>query len=185
MSDLLQVRAIKLGSRKGQPLLMEFPVPADSWPYLVTSSAAVAWVEQPFPGAVVRAAVRSPKPSQGALFLELANAVAERGHESQWGNVHDLSLAGLNAAIAHLKSYGMVQIEILAFPEWPGFPGMPTVPVVFQTWLPVGLVLVVPIDKSYLGFVGLLDRDGLVAVVHNPSRAMGVLLAAKLAVPNV
>lgn len=176
MADLLLHQAIRIGQRKGVPLFMEFTVPSDTAPYLVTSTTSLVWVEQAFPGSVVRAAIRSPAPKGGDLNLAIVQAVCARGRENSWGNIQPLTGPGLLEALAHLRYYGLEQIEVLVPEDWNDEINIPDIVQVSEaSWLPSRTLVLIPRDRSYLGFLGRLDRDGILAVVHNASRAMAVI----------
>ena len=171
--------------RKGIPLLMEFPVNPHLSPILVTSSRSLLWVRPR--GELVRAALRDV-PEIFDFFLEVVREVTTRGREAEWGNVAPLTTAGLAEAIAHVKSYGLDQLEILAnpefpwgnlSPEWAPEPGTLVLavlglPVQPSPWLPVDTLVVLPKDREYVGFA-LLYEHRLASVIHNAPRGMGLV----------
>jgi len=114
MSHLLVVQRInsKAMQRKGNlPLMLEFAVTEETAPFLVSSTSSVMWVNEAHPGNVVKAAVRDMKIS--AFFAEIIEAVASMGSEMQWGNVHPLTLEGLQRAVAHVEFYELGPLELL------------------------------------------------------------------------
>lgn len=183
MSNLLQVTRFQSQAmqKKGvRPLLLEFQVSPESAPYLVTSTQGVLWVEEPFPGNVIRSAVREMG-APGALFTEMVQAVATRGVDDAWGNVFPYTQSGLESAMAYLESYGLDDVEVLVptksaptRPEW-----MKTAKcghhVRPASWVPEGWAIVVPIDKGFVGMLGHLSPKHVVAAVHNASRGIAIL----------
>jgi hypothetical protein len=186
MTDLLHVVRFtpKALQKKGAiPLLMEFPVNPETAPFLVTSTSALQWVHEAFPNDVIRAAVRRGT-SKDTVFTEVFEAIVSLGREAQWGNVHPFSADGLRAAVDHVVGYELTDLEILvhapkegayALPSWITDQGLPVKSV---TWLPVDTALVVPKDREYVGFLGLVGTSGVLAVIHNASRGLGVLQGA-------
>ncbi len=114
MSHLLHVTRLpsKAVQRKGvMPLMLEFQVPAETAPYLVSSSSSVLWINDAHPGSLVKAAVRESTP--GAFFREVVEAVIAMGRQQEWGNVHPLTIEGLRAAIDHVAFYELGPLELL------------------------------------------------------------------------
>jgi len=91
--------------------MLEYGVPEETAPYLVSSSSSVMWISEPHPGPVVKAAVREV--SLGDFFRECVDAVAAMGRQQEWGNVHLLTLEGLRAAIEHVSFYELEPLELL------------------------------------------------------------------------
>lgn len=174
MSHLLHVTRLSSPAtqRPGvQPLMVEFTVPEETAPYLVSSSSSVLWVNQTYGPSLIKAAVRSV--SLGAFFREVLDAVVVMGRQQEWGNVHPLTVAGLRAAVDHVASYELAPLELLiprAHPpgssggavdgdskatlitpelrpliEEVGLPFRPSV------WVPDGTIVVVPKDRTYVG----------------------------------
>lgn len=114
MSHLLHVTRLqsKAMQRKGtMPLMVEFQVPEATAPYLVSSSSSVMWIDEAHPGSLVKAAVREATPA--SFFREVIEAVAVRGRQQEWGNVHPLTAEGLRAAIEHVAFYELEPLELL------------------------------------------------------------------------
>lgn len=120
MANLLAVSRLQAKVRRyqGKPLFaLEFPVPAETAPYLVTGSSSLLWVAQAkLPGPnpenpCVRAAVRACTADE--VFQEVIDVVASMGLEAQWGNVHPLTEEGLLQAVAHLDYYDLGPVELL------------------------------------------------------------------------
>lgn len=174
------------------PLMLEYAVPIETGPYLVSSSSSVLWVSDPHRGPAVKAAVRDV--SLGQFFQEVVAAVASMGRQQEWDNVHPLTLEGVQAAIQHVAFYGLAPLELLvprAYPPTDGeddgedskapMPqdlkaiimevGLPFRP---SAWVPPSTMIVVPKDRTYLGTVHLVTPRKLAGVVHNAARGMGV-----------
>lgn len=172
-SDLLRIYSFNQGSeKKATPLMMEFKVNPETSPFLISSARAIMWVNAH--GQKVRAAFRPIDPAK--FFAEVVDEVARMGAEASWGNVHPLTAAGIQAAIAHLLSYDLPAPEILAHPnatfEFTSdlFFGCR----VHRTdWLDPGIVLVVPQDRDFVGFLLMSENTGL-SVVHNASRSIAI-----------
>lgn len=175
--DLLRVYTFGLGVKKAAPLMMEFPINPEMGPFLVSSTRGVMWVWAH--ASKVRAAFRPMQ--RGLFFSEVLEAVVEMGMESEWGNVRSFSPEGLLQAVAHLRSYGFDDVEVLSHPdtEWGvdflkndktvlGFP------LEEADWVPRGTLAVVPQDRDYVGSVHLCGGSHGIAVVHNASRGIAV-----------
>lgn len=181
-SDLLRMSLFTAPGTK-TPLMMEFKVNPATGPFLVTSTRGVMWVSPREPK--VRAAFRDIQ--QDTFFREVVQAVADTGVEASWGNVQPLTAAGLLAAIAHVRSYDLSALEVLMHPKTVinDLPVRETTeaeevvrticgfPVEFADWLDVGVVVVLPQDRDYVGFIVARGGRG-VAVIHNASRGMAV-----------
>jgi len=191
MSQLLRVLRLNSnvmktpgkGKKPPVPLILEWAVNGDTSPYLVSSTSSVLWVEDPHEGNIIRAAVRKI-PDPGVLFREILEAVAKRGKEDQWGNVHPFTFAGLKGAVDHVTSYDLDDLEILVprvtktkqRPDWmqtfsqeSGFPLRPS------SWMPDDCALVLPKDRDFVGVLGYLGAKSAAAVVHNASRGIAVV----------
>lgn len=185
-NSLLQVLTPEEQYRKrhGIPLMMEFPVNPELAPFLVSSSKAVLWVRS-YNGCV-KAAVRKTN-DLPSYFWEVTTAVIEEGRGADWGNIHPLSKAGIQAAIAHVEEYGLEDLELLANPDtnWgeiePSWEvaedNIPMAlmgkPLQSAPWLLPNTVLVVPKDRAFVGFV-MLFAGRIVSVIHNASRGIGI-----------
>jgi hypothetical protein len=191
VSNLLQISRVhpKAMARKGAlPLMMEFTVNALTAPYLVSSSGAVMWVEEPMHVEgkdIVRSAVRQATPA--LMFADAIRAIVDRGRESEWGNVHPFSTEGVKAAIAHVSSYEMGNLEVLMplfpskgkgaekRPAWTtaekiGLPVRPT------SWLPLKCAVVVPVDREYVGLLTHLSAKHITMAIHNAARSVGIAI---------
>jgi hypothetical protein len=180
--DLLRIHSLSRQG-KGVPLFMEFSVNPETGPFLVSSSRSTLWVTPRVPK--VRAAFRPLEVDH--FFAEVVGAVAAVGREAEWGNVQPFTPDGLLRAVAHLRSYGLEDLEVLAHPEadWGGLRPVETevegevvrtilgLPLEDASWLDTNTIVVVPQDKDYVGFLYKFGNRGL-AVVHNASRGVAV-----------
>ena len=122
---------------------------------------------------MVRAAVRHIK-DEGAFFREVLDEIAEMGAESEWSNVSAGTLDGVKEAISYVRSYDLPDVEILAAPKQsdliiPHLDEVEGCRVQRVDWLYGNLVVAVPEDRSYLGFLSRFGSSRAVSVVHNPS----------------
>ena len=189
MSNLLQVvkmQAQAMQKKSTIPVMVEFQVNPDCAPFLVSGSKEMIWVDEAHPGDIVKAAPRRGV-TPGELFLGVVNAVAKRGIDAKWGNVHPFTNAGVSAAIEYVSSFDLDNLEILvprvrdeknkegAFqrPDWlsAGNYGMPVRP---TGWLPDNCAVVVPRDREFVGMIGHLGAGIAVIVVHNAARGIAV-----------
>jgi hypothetical protein len=172
-------------------MVLEFPVDTRLGPYLVSKGAAKSeatlWLRRSH-GGKVRAAPRDTTLSE--WFAEVISAVTDKSREEGWGNVQRLSKEGIKKAIAHVEEYGLKDLLILAHPDtdWPSIDakwvvaegdlpmallGLPLQPAV---WLDPHVLVVVPKDRSFVGFAQLIDQR-IVSVVHNACRGLGIARA--------
>jgi hypothetical protein len=176
-SDLMEVvnfDAMIRDTRRGRasPYMVEFQVNPGIAPYLVSSLTAVVWVDHASRSSTIRAAVRK---RQG-IEADMVAAIADMGAKADWGNVHPLTSDGLAACVAHLRYYGLEAIEALVAPDTDlaGVTLPEGVPLSEAQWLPRNTVVVVPGDRSFVGSLGTIGQHKAVAVLHNPSRGVGV-----------
>ena len=181
MSDsLLQKLNFGEGIKKNAvPLAMEFPVDPMGTPYLVSSTTSLLWVGEPIRDNFVRAAIRRDIKKDTSFFVEVLEEVANTGIEANWGNVHPLTEEGVSAAIDHVRSYGISELELLSPPAdldnlFPSKKEAFGVPIRRAAWLPEGYRVVVPVDRDFVGFIGRIGSSSIVSVVHNPSRGIGI-----------
>lgn len=186
-SDLLRVTSLEQVKGQGTPLMMEFPVNPATGPFLVSSTRGVLWVSPREPK--VRAAFR-PLTAE-AFFREVVAAVVDMGAAAEWGNIHPLTPAGVLQAVGHLRSYDLSALEVLLHPDTMKLVQVVSreteaeetvhtlcgFPVELAEWLPPGVVVVVPQDRDFVGFVVMRGGKG-VAVVHNASRGIAVCRGA-------
>lgn len=157
---------------KGVPLFVELPVHPDTAPYLVTSNKGLLWIDSSFNGGFVRSAVLRTRweDTMGHTTYEaVVRCVAQRGRELSWGNQFPATAAGLKGAREHLRSYDLVDCDLLTGKGAALGEGMEC------PWVPEGCAVLVPRDRSYLGIVGTLGDGAHTVMVHNPSRGMAVL----------
>lgn len=153
------------------PQMMEFQVNPELEPFLVSSTRSVVWVEHAGSRGQIRAAVRS----RATLEAEIVVAIAERGTRAQWGNVQSLTTAGIQQCREHLSSYGVGPVECLAAPDT-DITGVDfkELPVIEAPWVPKGAVVVLPVDRGFVGTLGLVGPSLALAWVHNASRGVGI-----------
>lgn len=180
MNDLLQHLDPdpRLSRGRGVPLMMEFPVETGTSPYLVSTSTSLLWVTEPLSNQMVRAAVRHIKDT-GAFFREVLDEIAEMGLENEWSNVSPGNLAGVEAAISYVRSYDLPEVEVLAAPKKtdmviPHLDEVSGCPVHRVDWLHGNLVVALPKDRAYLGFLSRFGSSRALSVIHNPSRGVGI-----------
>jgi len=176
-SDLLEVTsfdAMVRETRRGRvtPYMIEFQVNPDIAPYLVSSVTSVVWVDHASRASTIRAAVRK---RQG-IEADMIAAIVEMGAQAEWGNVHPLTSEGVAACIEHLRYYGLEQVEILVAPDTDlaGIDLPAGIPRTDAAWLARDAVVVLPADRGFVGTLGIIGQHKGVAVMHNPSRGVGV-----------
>lgn len=174
MANLLAHQKIAKGQDK-RLLMVEYQVASETAPYLVSSTRSVVWVEKPHPGDLVRAAVREV--TEDVIFAELVEAVVEMGRERSWGNVQPLSTEGIRLAVEHVLYYELGPVDLLIPRNADGVQALiEPLGMGFQpsSWVPPQSVVVVPKDRTYLGFFSKVMPRMLCAIVHNASRGMAV-----------
>ena len=174
--DLLTVMPVgsKTFKSGSTPVAMEFQVPPELHPYLVTAAgrSKFIWLPKSRQGKV-RAAFREVGRSE--LYLDIVREVSLCGQSNDWQNVYEFSAVGVMKAIEHLRYYDISEVEILVGPA--GLPDSTVfegVKVTVADWLPTRMVVVVPKNRDFLGFVADLPKGRFISVVHNPSRAMAM-----------
>jgi len=171
-SSLLEVVAFpeaQKGSRL--PQFLEFVANPEMAPFLVSSTRSVLWVERAGKQSQVRAAVRPLKD----LEVEVVTAVIVRGLQSKWGNIQPLTTTGIQACRNYLNDYDITQVQALVSPGT-NLEGVDLgdLPLQEAPWLPLDAVVVVPTDRKLLGTLGQINQTHGLALVHNPSRGIGV-----------
>lgn len=169
----------QLSRADARPIMGEFQIGEELFPVLVSgSSKSVVWVSKPKRGAV-RAAIREGSVYQ--FYWDVVCAVQKQGRVSHWENTFSLNKAGIEASIAHLREYGIDSVVCLCQEGRMKYMQryFKDVPSLVASWLPVDVVVVVPEDRSYLGWVSSIEgyEGHYVSVVHNPSRAMAISMA--------
>jgi len=154
-----------------QPQMLEFQVNPELAPFLVSSTRAVMWVEKSGSSDNIRAAVRARR----GLYAELIGAVVEMSVRADWGNTQPLTTAGIKSCCDHLKFYGLEKIEALVAPDTDvSKVDFKKLHVVHAKWVPLDAVVLVPVDRGFVGTLGTLGSHKAVALVHNASRGMAV-----------
>ena len=179
MANLLEIVRFNApqSEKKVHPLMMEFQVDPSTSPYLVSSSTDLMWLTQDSLNAEgrLRAAVRRDPRTDGDIFLRVVEAIEEISLAYEWGNVLSTAKPDLERAVAYLINYEVGDLEILASePLDVHLSEVTGLPVSKVDWLPEGVALMVPRDRSYLGFLGRMD-ESFVLVVHNSSRGIVIL----------
>jgi len=144
----------------------------EAGPFLITSSKNVLWVERAFPGGFLRVAVQRTAPEP--LFRKIVEAIAERGVESEWGNVVPATHKGMEQAIEHLKYYGISELEFLHGKGFKPAKDM-GIPTSLAPWVPDKWGVLLAKDRSYVGTVYELGGGVVGAVIHNASRGVAIL----------
>jgi len=154
------------------PLLMEFQVNPDLGPFLVSSTRSVQWVSHASKTGMVRAAVRKRQ----QIEADVVGAVVSMGTEAEWGNIHPLTTEGVRSCVNHLRYYELEPLEILVASDtdMEGIEMPPEVPVIHAEWLPLNALVVIPVDRGFVGTVGTIGQHKAVVIVHNASRGMAI-----------
>lgn len=154
------------------PLLLEFQVNRELAPYLVSSLRSVQWVRDASQHDTIRAAVRRREHVES----EIIAAILQMGVEAEWGNVHALTTEGVAQCVEHLEYYEFGPLEFLVAPDT-DLDGIELPDRVTQTrtkWVPQNALVVVPVDRGFVGTLGTIGKHKAVAVVHNPSRGIAI-----------
>lgn len=172
--SLVDVVVLGQSEPKRTLLYMEAAAPPDTVPYLVSSSRSFIWIERPPQSNRVRVGFRQGV-DVGSLFREIVDKVAVEGARRMWGNVHPPTVVGVQAAVDHLKYYGISDVEVLSGPV--SDPALVAVladasPV---SWLPENTAVVVPKDRGYLGAAWRFGEDCYALLIHNASRGLAVV----------
>jgi len=160
-------------TRRGrvQPQMMEFQVNPELAPFLVSSTRSVIWVEKAGSQEQVRAAIRARR----GLEAELVGAIAELGSRADWGNIQPLTTVGVKACVDHLRFYGLEQVEVLVAPDTDvSEVDFNKLNVIEASWVPLDAVVIVPVDRGFVGTLGTLGQHKGLALIHNASRGVGI-----------
>lgn len=169
MTDLL--KKVVIGTNGRTPLMMELPVNPETSPFLVTAAGKSKLIWIPSSTGTVKAGVRTS--DSDTLNLDIAREIALVGSSHEWGNVHPMTPAGLEGAVAHLKFYGIENVEVLVGDC--GLPFLTEHSVVECKWLKgTRCAVVVPQDRDFVGVFASVGK-GYMALVHNPSRGVAIL----------
>lgn len=167
MADLLKI--IKFNNLKKTPLLFEFKVNGELSPVLVTNSRSLLWVDAK--DNMVRAGVRLETRVKD-FFMEILEEIMTVGSEASWGNTHEFSTDGVLQAITYVREYDVGALEVLVHPNSASKLDV-KVKITNTHWLPENCAVVVPQNRDFLGFVGMVGKN-FVGVVHNPSRGISI-----------
>lgn len=186
MSNLLQIVRIKPEAmeRKGVfPLMLEFNVDPQTAPYLVSSSSDFLWLESPHTQegkTLVKAAIRKGG-TLSDLFWSATKMMYDRALQDQWGSIHSFSEEGLEAAVAHIQSYDLGEVDILVAPAGPDKerpqwlqdldPGQR---LRVTSWVPEDCIVVVPAERQFLGLLIRLSHNTAAISIHNASRGFAM-----------
>ena len=194
MSNLLQVIRFRSqkAAKEGNLLLMaDVSVNPDSAPFLVSSAeGGLQWLEKAHPGDIVKAAVQEIT-TPGKIFQDILSSVQERGVREKWGNTHPFTEKGVQDAVRYLEYYGLTEVELLiprqrgedspdgvyTCPDWLNRKNLGHL-VHPSSWIPDDCVVVVPIDKEFVGVLAHITVKQVVVVVHNPSRGVAIARGA-------
>jgi hypothetical protein len=164
------------------PIMLEFQVDPATAPYLVSSSKGLMWIDQVHPGNVIKAAIQ-----RGAVlshvFLEASLSIFERATEFRWGSAQPYTEQGLKAAVDHVMSYDVGPIEILVgkktqkagMPKW--LSNREDLSVV--SWIPENCIVVVPVDRQFLGMLVRVSPLHTALAIHNASRGFAMCWSGK------
>lgn len=178
MKSLLRRMELQIPMRENQvPLMMEFPVDPLSFPVLVSSSKSLVWIKPKKKREVVRAAIRSIE-SYGGFFREVLDVFWNESVQSRWGSALPLSESGIDSAFLFLEEMGHTECEVLCSEDLVDVIA-PWVPETFfiegVSWLDSTQVVVVPVNRDYLGWIYEFPTGQIVSVIHNAVRGMCVL----------
>jgi len=145
------------------------------------------WVDSPHEGTIptIKAAVRKGV-RPGDLFWEASEAIYNRSLELQWGSAHPFTEAGVAAAIDHVDSYDMGQLDILVghasgptkkHPDWLLEKNIGH-RVRMSAWIPDDCAIIVPTDRQFVGMMVHLSPTAVAIAVHNPSRGFAMCRGA-------
>jgi hypothetical protein len=155
-----------------QPVMLDgVPVPAESGPFLITSSKALLWVERAFGDGFLRLGVR-PTPLDD-LFRSMVESVASKGSERGWGNVLPATPDGVLLGLAYLHYYDLPEPTLLYGSDFDISiaADLTRAP---ADWLPPTWAVLVP-SREYVGTAFVFGNGHVGAVVHNASRGVVVL----------
>lgn len=174
MAELLQIINMPLPEkfRKSTVLAMPFQVDPDVAPYLVSGAKTpTVWVPNA-PKGKLHAGVRPEKNYRS----EVIDSITLMSIQSDWGNVCDYSAEGILEGISFLKEMGFDEneLEIVTHPE----SSVDFIPEGMQvagaSWCPEKCILILPKDRSFLGWIAMVKPGQIVSVVHNPMRGIAI-----------
>lgn len=164
------------GGENPRPIMGEFIINPDTKPFIVSgSSNRVIWVPKPIKN-TIRAGVRDD--DVGEFYWDVVQAVVRKGQAAMWGNSFDHRKKGIEGAITYVQDFDLGEVDLLCsenrssylkryFKQYDHY---------VVDWLPSDWVVVVPKDRSYLGWIADIEDwpEHYISVVHNPSRAIAV-----------
>jgi hypothetical protein len=155
-----------------RPFMLDgVPVPAESGPFLVTSSKSLLWVERAFGDGFLRLGVRQA--TTGDLFRSMVESIASEGITREWGNVLPTTSEGVLEGLSYLHYYDLQDPTLLYGSEF----DISVAPEITRSpadWMPPTWAVLVP-SREYVGTAFLFGDGHVGAVVHNPSRGIVVL----------
>jgi hypothetical protein len=155
-------------------MLMSVSVSAElDGPFLVSSSKSFIWVADKFPSGVVRLAVR--KATLPGLWEESISFVQQMSLSQGWGSAAPATREGARNVVSHLSDYGLSEVEAVVSPGFDTSTLPPSISVQEEAWVTPGWALILPLDRSFLGTSFDFGDGQACMVLHNASRAMGVL----------
>lgn len=145
--------------------MMEVPVSPEAVPIMVTGVESMIWVSAA-PKGVARTFIRS-REIQDTVILE---SIVEMSKECQWGNVLPCTAEGIKAGLNYLSDYGFQPSELEIYGNCANIEtDLRKVPV------EIPFTLILPTDRSYLGWVSKWKDGRSTVVVHNAARGIVVL----------
>ena len=174
MSDLLKV--MSLDQKRGSiPLAVEFQVNRELHPYLVTAAgkSKFIWLTRTREG-MIRAAFRNVGRSN--LYLDIVNEIRVCSEDNDWGIVFGMTTTGIQSAVNRLAYYDFSEVDLLVPLSGIDLDLPEGVKKVESACVPSGMAVVVPRDRSCLGFVADMKDGNFLSVVHNPSRSICVVV---------
>lgn len=175
MADLLHVMNMPLPEKMRQrnvvPLAIPCPVDPTTAPYLVSGTKEpVVWVPEA-PKGKLHAGIRT----EDNFRTEVVDAVTLMGMQQEWGNVNEFNLEGVQACIEYLKEFEIEDIDLVVNAS------SREAAMEFLTddlkpdeadWVPEDCIVVLPKDRSFVGWIGHVMDGKIVSVIHNPSRTI-------------
>ena len=176
MADLLQVINMplpeKIRKQNVIPLALPFPVDPQMAPFLVSGAKEpVVWVPQA-PKGKLHAGIRAEE----NFRADAIDAITLMGMQADWGNIQDFSMEGVTAGIEFLGEMGFEEgeLEFLIHPETEAT-FLPEDKTPSEApWVPEKCIIIVPKERSFLGWIGTVLPGTIVSVIHNPSRGIAI-----------
>jgi hypothetical protein len=171
MIDLLQQIILPPSKKGASPLFLEFSINDELKPFLVSSTRGFIWVYRTKENRV-RTALRKNF-DRSSIYNDIIIDIMKQGKECSWGNVFEGGLSALSQAKARMLEYGFTEVEILT-----GNPShKDNKDLTFSPCIPTNLLVVVPKDREYLGFLGTLQENpqNFCVLVHNASRGICII----------